>query len=57
MFLIRLMHLSSIKLKKNIDQELKDEKVDDNTDHKEQEFENNSRSVESNKEYCSRRKT
>ena len=46
MFLIRLMHLSSIKLKKNTDQELKDEKVDDNTDHKEQEFDNNSRSVE-----------
>jgi len=46
MFLIRLMHLSSIKLDKNIDQELKNDKVDNQKDNKEQEFENNSRIVD-----------
>jgi len=45
MFLIRLMHLSSIKLKKNIDQEIKNEKEANQTDDKEKEFENNSRIV------------
>jgi len=42
MFLIRLMYLSSIKSKKNITNELVNDKEDDLTDHKEQELENNS---------------
>ena len=46
MFLIRLMHLSSIKLKKNIDQEVKNDKEANKTDNKEKEFENNSRVVD-----------
>ena len=46
MFLIRLMHLSSIKLKKNIDQEVKNDKEANKTDDKEKEFENNSRVVD-----------
>ena len=46
MFLIRLMHLSSIKLKKNIDQEVKNDKEANKTDDKENEFENNSRVVD-----------
>ncbi|MDA8701676.1 DNA polymerase III subunit gamma/tau [Candidatus Pelagibacter bacterium] len=46
MFLIRLMHLSSIKLKKNIDQEIKNDKETNQTDDKEKEFENNSRIVD-----------
>jgi DNA polymerase-3 subunit gamma/tau len=41
MFLIRLMHLSSIKVKKTIDQELLTEKVDNYAEHKTQEIENN----------------
>jgi DNA polymerase III subunit gamma/tau len=45
MFLIRLMHLSSIKLKKNTDQELENDKVENNIAYKEQEFENNPRTV------------
>ncbi len=46
MFLIRLMHLSSIKLKKNIDQELKNDNADNLSGHKEQEFDNNSKSID-----------
>ena len=46
MFLIRLMHLSSIKLKKNIDQELKNDQGDNQTDNKEKEFENDSKIVD-----------
>ena len=40
------MHLSSIKLKKNIDQEVKNDKEANKTDNKEKEFENNSRVVD-----------
>ena len=46
MFLIRLMHLSSIKLKKNIDQELKNDQGDNQRDNKEKEFENDSKIVD-----------
>ena len=46
MFLIRLMHLSSIKLKKNTNQELENEKADNNTDRKKQKIENNSKTVD-----------
>ena len=46
MFLIRLMHLSSIKLKKNTNQEFENEKVDNYTDHKEQKIESNSKTVD-----------
>jgi len=46
MFLIRLMHLSSIKLKKNTDQELKNDNTDNLAGHKEQEFDNNSKSID-----------
>ena len=46
MFLIRLMHLSSIKLKKNTNQEFENEKVDNHTDRKEQKIENNSKTVD-----------
>ena len=44
MFLIRLMHLSSIKLKKNLDQEQKNNNLD-NQPVNEQMFENNSRTI------------
>ena len=46
MFLIRLMHLSSVKVKKNIDDELITEKVDDYTEYKKQETENNAGAVD-----------
>jgi DNA polymerase III subunit gamma/tau len=47
MFLIRLMHLSSIKLTNNTNQELENKKINNNnTDHKEQKIENNSRTVD-----------
>jgi len=46
MFLIRLMHLSSIKLKKNTDQELKNDNADNLAGHKKQEFDNNSKSID-----------
>ncbi len=46
MFLIRLMHLSSIKLKKNIDKELKNDNAENLSGHKEQEFDNNSKSID-----------
>ena len=47
MFLIRLMHLSSIKLKKNIDQELKNDNAENQIDNKKknQGFEDNSKIV------------
>merc|ERR1711966_645909 len=47
MFLIRLMHLSSIKFNKNIDQEESDDNADSQilNEEKEQEFESNSRIV------------
>ena len=44
MFLIRLMHLSSIKLKKNLDQEQKNNNLD-NQPVNEQMFEDNSRTI------------
>jgi DNA polymerase-3 subunit gamma/tau len=40
------MHLSSIKLKKNIDQELKNDQGDNQRDNKEKEFENDSKIVD-----------
>jgi DNA polymerase III subunit gamma/tau len=46
MFLIRLMHLSSIKIKKNIDQEFKNDKLENYEDLKKKETENNSRTVD-----------
>ena len=46
MFLIRLMHVSSIKIKKTINQELVIEKIDDNIEQKEQELENDIRAVD-----------
>ena len=46
MFLIRLMHLSSIKLEKNTYQEFKNDNLDNLSGHKEQEFDNNSKSVD-----------
>jgi DNA polymerase III subunit gamma/tau len=46
MFLIRLMHLSSIKLTKNKDQEILNEKANNQKEHREQEFENNSRTID-----------
>ena len=47
MFLIRLMHLSSIKLKKNLDQEESNDNLDGQTPNKgkEKKFEDNSRTV------------
>ncbi len=47
MFLIRLMHLSSIKLKKNLDQEERNNNLDNQTvnEENEQKFEDNSRTV------------
>ena len=46
MFLIRLMHLSSIRIKKTINQESVTEKVDNYIEHKEQELENNNGAVD-----------
>jgi DNA polymerase-3 subunit gamma/tau len=47
MFLIRLMHLSSIKLNKNLDQEVRNDNLDDQTHNKEnkQMFEDNSKTI------------
>ena len=47
MFLIRLMHLSSIKLNKNLDQEVRNDNLDGQTHNKENEqmFEDNSKTI------------
>ena len=47
MFLIRLMHLSSIKLNKNLDQEVRNDNLDGKTHNKENEqmFEDNSKTI------------
>jgi DNA polymerase III subunit gamma/tau len=46
MFLIRLMHLSSIKLKKNTNQELENYKPQNHIGYQEQEFKNDSRTID-----------
>ena len=46
MFLIRLMHLNSIKLNKNTDQELENDNMESHINHKEKEYENNSRTID-----------
>ena len=46
MFLIRLMHLSSIKQSNNLDQKLDDKKKDDVTENKNQEIETNLKAVD-----------